>query len=154
MRPFLGRVKTEWFAGFVLPLARMVTEGLRQGRDLVFYDAPALLIFHHSPYADPMDAGIACTYAMLAAESLGLGSTMIGAAPPILQRHAALSRRLGIPDGNKASLVLILGHPDLTFRKAIRRRFARVNVIQAGPQAPGRPPPSRSGPARPAPPGG
>ena len=43
----------------------------RAGKDLLFYDAPAIIIFHRSPYADAVDAAIACTYAMLAAESLG-----------------------------------------------------------------------------------
>ena len=72
MRPFLSRAKYELFTCFVHPLARMYAEGHRQGRDDVFYNAPALLIFHHSPYVVSLDAGIACTYAMLAAESLGL----------------------------------------------------------------------------------
>ena len=70
MRPFLGQAKYEMFAKFVRPLAQIYVEGRREGRDKLFYDAPALLIFHHSPYADALDAGIACTYAMLAAESV------------------------------------------------------------------------------------
>jgi nitroreductase len=79
-----------------------------------------------------LDAGIACTYAMLAAESLGLGSTIIGGAPPILQRNRALCRRLGIPDSNTPSIALILGHPAVRFQKTIRRRFAHLNTIGAG----------------------
>jgi ferredoxin len=129
MRPFVGQAKHDWFASFLLPLARTYVEGRAASRDLLFYDAPALLIFHHSPYADPLDAGIACTYAMLAAESLGLGSTMIGGAPPILQRNKALSRRLAIPAGNTPTIALILGHPAVSFRRAIRRRFAHVSTI-------------------------
>jgi ferredoxin len=124
MRPFLGRAKYDMFAGFVRPLAQMYTEGHREGRDKLFYDAPALLIFHQSPYADELDAAIACTYAMLAAESLGLGSTIIGGAPPILRRNKPLCRRLGVPGDNKPSLAMVLGHPAVAFRKAIRRRFA------------------------------
>ncbi len=83
----------------------------------------ALLIFYHSPYADPADATIACTHAMLAAESLGLGSTIIGGAPPILQRNKALCRSLGVPAGNTPSISLIVGHPAVQFRRAVRRRF-------------------------------
>jgi ferredoxin len=132
MRPFVGQAKYDMFSGFVRPLAQMYVGGHHEGRDKLFYDAPALLIFHHSPYADALDAGIACTYAMLAAESLGLGSTIIGGAPPILQRNGALCRRLGIPDANKPSVALILGHPAVRFRKTIHRRFAHVNTIDAG----------------------
>ena len=131
MRPFIGKVKYEMFSNFVYPLAQIYVNGHREGRDMVFYDAPALLIFHHSPYADPHDAVIACTYAMLAAESLGLGSTIIGGAPPILQRNKSLCRRLDIPDANKPSTVLILGHPAVSFGKTIRRRFSHVSNVTA-----------------------
>jgi len=132
MRPFIGKMKYEIFAGFIHPLAQTYVDEHRKGHDKLFYDAPALLIFHHSPYTDVLDAGIACTYAMLAAESLGLGSTIIGGAPPILQRNRALRRRLGIPDSNTPSVALILGHPAVRFHKTIRRRFAHLSTIDAG----------------------
>jgi len=129
LRPFIGRVKYEFFSGFVRPLAQTYVSERRKGRDKLFYDAPALLIFHHSPYADPQDAVIACTYAMLAAESLGLGTTIIGGAPPILQRNKPLCRRLGIPDANKPAVALIIGHPASGFRRTLRRRFTHVNTL-------------------------
>ncbi len=125
-RPFLpARVHTQLHT-FMLPLARTYVEHHRRGEDVIFYGAPAVLVFHHSPYADPADAAIACTYAMLAAESLGLGTTMIGGAPPLMQRNKDLCRRLGIPAGNKPAIALILGHPAVTYRRAIARRFTGV----------------------------
>ncbi len=120
---FWGKAKRDMFAHFVRPLAETYVKSRQEGQDHLFYDAPAVLIFHHSPYADAADATIACTYAMLAAESLGLGTTMIGGAPPILERNKPLSRSLGIPDGHKPSICLIVGHPATHFRRAIRRRF-------------------------------
>lgn len=123
LRLFVRRETHDQFRYFIRPLAETYVRCRRKGRDVLFYDAPALLIFHHSPYADTVDATIACTYAMLAAESLGLGSTMIGGAPPILQRNQALCRTLGIPKGNKPALALILGYPATHFQRAIRRRF-------------------------------
>ncbi|HLA85171.1 MAG TPA: nitroreductase family protein [Thermoguttaceae bacterium] len=129
MRPMLGRAKYEQFRHFIRPLAQSYVGHWRAGRDVVFYDAPAVILFHHSPYADVPDAMIACTYAMLAAESLGLGTTMIGGAPPIIQRNKALCRRLGVPQGNTPSIALILGHPSVHFRRAIRRRFSSVGVV-------------------------
>jgi nitroreductase/NAD-dependent dihydropyrimidine dehydrogenase PreA subunit len=130
MRPFVGKARYDMFAHFVRPLAEGYVRARREGRDVLFYDAPALLIFHHSPYADPVDAAIAVTYAMLAAESMGLGSTIIGGAPPILQRNQALCRRLGIPPGNTPCTALILGYPATRFRHTIRRRFAQVTATQ------------------------
>jgi len=129
MRPFVGKARYVMFLHFLRPLAETYVRGHREGRDHVFYEAPALLIFHHSPYADISDAMIACTYAMLAAESLGLGSTIIGGAPPIIQRNRALCQRLGVPADSTPSACLILGHPATHFRRTIRRRFTCADAV-------------------------
>jgi nitroreductase/NAD-dependent dihydropyrimidine dehydrogenase PreA subunit len=128
MRPFMKRPAYQQMSGFIVPLAKSYLEGRRQNKDLLFYDAPALLLFHHSPYVDGSEAMIACTYAMLAAESLGLGSTMIGAAAPIIMRNRELCQRLGIPDGNKPAIALVLGYPAVHFRRGITRHFASVST--------------------------
>ncbi|HTX51893.1 MAG TPA: nitroreductase family protein [Candidatus Baltobacteraceae bacterium] len=129
MRPFVRRTTYEQFRSFIRPLAEMYVAGRREGTDLLFYGAPAVLIFHHSPYADTCDAAIACTYAMLAAESLGLGATMIGAAAPILVRNPGLCRKWGVPIGHTPAIALIVGHPAVHFKRAIRRHFARVQTF-------------------------
>lgn len=129
MRPFLGRPGYEQFRDFIIPLGQTYVDHAARGEDKLFYDAPALLLLHRSGYAEQADVMIAGTYAMLAAESLGLGSCIIGGAPPILQRNAALSRRFGIPAGNRAELALILGYPDEHYRRAIQREFTSVEVI-------------------------
>ncbi len=123
MRPVLGEEKHDQYRNFIHPLARSYVEAHRAGKDKLFYSAPAVLIFYHSPYADAADAAIACTYAMLAAESLGLGNTIIGGAPPVLQRNKSLCQRLGIPAGCAPSFALIVGHPATHFRHAVRRHF-------------------------------
>ena len=128
MRPIMGRAKFEQFRDFVRPLAETYVENRREGRDVLFYNAPAVMIFHHSPYADTADAMIACTYAMVAAESLGLGTTMIGGAAPIMARNKTLCRELGMPEGNTPSIALIVGHPSVRFRRTITRRFSSVVV--------------------------
>ncbi len=129
MRPFVGRATYDQFRHFIQPLAQSYVNGRNEGRDILFYDAPAVLIFHHSPYAEAIDAAIACTYAMLAAESFGLGNTIIGGAPPILQRNRPLCDDLGIPRGNTPSLALIVGYPTTHFKRAVVRRFTTVNCI-------------------------
>ena len=123
MRPFLRRATYDQFRHFILPLSQTYIRLHRAGRDALFYEAPAVLLFHHSPYADAAEAFIACTYAMLAAESLGLGSTMIGAAAPVLRQDRTRCRRLGIPDGNKPAVALIVGYPATHFRRTLQRTF-------------------------------
>jgi len=128
MRPFMRRETYTKFRYFILPLAEQYVNAHRNGNDRLFYNAPAVMIFSHSAYAEAVDAAIACTYAMLAAESFGLGSTMIGGAPPILQRNKPLCRSLGIPDGHTPFLALIIGHPDVDFKRAVRRRFSFADI--------------------------
>lgn len=130
LRPVMKRSTHDQFTGFLLPLAQAYVRSRDQGRDLLFYDAPALLLFHHSPLVDSGETMIACTHAMLAAESLGLGTTIIGAAAPILHRKPELCRRLGIPPGNKPAIVLIIGYPAVRFRRGVRRRFSSVSTIK------------------------
>ncbi len=124
MRPFMGQARYEQFSDFIVPLAHKYVDAWEDGRDAVFWGAPAVLLFHYSAYAGEPDAVIACTYAMLAAESLGLGSCVIGGAPPILQRNKALCARLGIPPGNQPALALVLGTSTVPFRRGIVRRFS------------------------------
>lgn len=124
MRPFMGQARYDQFSDFIVPLAHKYIEAWDEGRDAVFWGAPAVLIFHYSAYADEPDAVIASTYAMLAAESLGLGNCVIGGAPPILQRNKAICARLGIPPGNKLALALVLGTSTVPFRRGIVRRFS------------------------------
>lgn len=123
MRPIMRRPTYEMFKFFIRPLAEMLIADRRQGRDTLFWDAPAVLIFYHSPYADKVDAMIPCTYAMLAAEALGLGTTMIGSAAPVLQRNKRLLAGLGIPDGHTPAMAMIVGHPATHFKRGIKRRF-------------------------------
>jgi nitroreductase/NAD-dependent dihydropyrimidine dehydrogenase PreA subunit len=124
MRPFMGQARFDQFSDFIVPLAHNYIESWDEGRDTVFWGAPAVLIFHYSAYAGEPDAVIACTYAMLAAESLGLGSCVIGGAPPVLQRNKALCAKLGIPQGNKLALALVLGSSAVPFKRGIVRRFS------------------------------
>jgi len=126
LRLLMKRSAAQWFESFIIPLGRELVAGRRAGRDLVLYDAPAALMFHVSPYADGADAFIACTYAMLAAESLGLGTTMIGCVAPMVSRSKPLMRKYGLPAGHTPKLVLIMGYPAIGFHRAIRRPFHSV----------------------------
>jgi len=129
MRPFMRKQTHAQFRDFIVPLARSYVDAHREGHDKLFWEAPAVMIFHHSPYAEAVDTAIACTYAMLAAESLGLGTTIIGGAPPILQRNKSLCDQLGIPKGHTPSFALIVGHPATHFRRGVRRHFVHVGDI-------------------------
>jgi len=93
--------------------------------------APALLLFHGDRRAISYeeDAHVVCSHAMLAAVSLGLGATIMGLVPPIVDRSKTLRKRYGIPKENKVMTSLILGHPKYKYRQSIRRDLASVRYV-------------------------
>ena len=129
-RLFMKKSVWQKFQSFILPLGRILVDGKKRGTDYVFYNAPVALMFHTTPYADDgADAFIACTYAMLAAESLGLGTCMIGCSAPVVGRRRELLKKYGLPEGNSPKIVLIMGYHDSLHRKAIRRSFQSLNYF-------------------------
>lgn len=126
MRPFFKKGEIEAFKDFILPATKLMIDARSGGTDYLFYHAPVVLLFHQSPYADPVDGHIACTYAMIAAESLGLGTCMIGTVAFALDREKKLKEKWGIPADNKVALAMILGYPAYTYKRGLRRTFANV----------------------------
>jgi ferredoxin len=125
MRPVLGKENYMAMRDFVKPLLRTLVKKRSEGVDWLAYDAPAALLFHHGPMADAADCTIAATYAMLAAESLGLGSCMLGTTVG-LNNSKPFKAKYGIPLKNKIGLALVLGYPATKFRNGVRRRLASV----------------------------
>jgi len=127
MRPLWGKANAEMFADFIRPLFKVYIGKMREGINLVNYDAPVAMYFYGSPYADPADPIIAATYAMMAAESLGLGSCMLGAIHPLIQngKKAQQFREAhGIKYRSREGIFVIFGHPAVHYRKGIKRTFA------------------------------
>jgi len=88
------------------------------------------MYFYGSPYTDPADPIIAATYAMIAAESLGLGTCMLGAVHPLIQNGKKAQKfreKYGIKYTSREGLIVIFGYPAVQFRKGIKRTFACVN---------------------------
>lgn len=121
LRPFLKSTTYQQMISFILPLARSAAMGLKSGEDHLLYEAPCALMFHSSAYASAEDTCIACTYAMLEAEAMGLGSCMIGSVPPVLARNKPAMKRFGIPEGQIPRVALILGHPRAHFLRTVKR---------------------------------
>jgi nitroreductase/Pyruvate/2-oxoacid:ferredoxin oxidoreductase delta subunit len=127
MRLFMKKADVEMMRDFVLPITKLMMDARKEGADYLFYHAPCVLLFHASPYADPVDGSIACTYAMLAAASLGLGTCIIGTVAYALERDQVLKEKWGIPPENKVAITMILGHPAFPYARGIRRSFASVS---------------------------
>ncbi len=129
MRPFWSKTNNELFSRFVRPLFDIYIGSMKKGHDEVMYDAPLAIYFYGSPYADPADPLIAATYAMLAGESLGLGTCMLGAIHPMIQngkKAKEFREKHGIKYPSREGIFVIFGYPKYKFRKGIGRTFASV----------------------------
>jgi len=113
----------------VIEIARRNNEAYRtDGSDRYMYHAPVLMLFHASRWAMSYEesAHLVCHHAMLAALALGLGSTIIGLVPPVVDRSKALRRRYEIPEDHRVLTSLILGYPKFRYRRGITRELAGV----------------------------
>jgi nitroreductase/NAD-dependent dihydropyrimidine dehydrogenase PreA subunit len=132
MKPFYDKKTMDLFKKFMRPLFDTYIGSMKKGENLVTYDAPVAIYFYGSPFCDPADPLIAATYAMVAAESLGLGSCMLGAIHPFLQSGFGVSsfrKKYNIRYKSREGLVLIFGYPAVKYHKGIQRSFANVDFM-------------------------
>jgi nitroreductase len=130
MRPFWGKEQIDMFRDFLRPLIYAYTDEMKKGNNYVNYDAPVAMYFYGSPYTDPADPIVVATYAMIAAESLGLGTCMLGAIHPFIQsgkKAKQFRENYGIRFKSSEGLVVIMGYPRFKFQKGINRTFASVD---------------------------
>ena len=131
MRPFRSKATHTMFKDFIRPLFDAYIESMEKGVDLVSYDAPMAIYFYGSPYTDPADPIIAATYATIAAESLGLGSCMIGGIHPCIQNGKSgkvFREKYGIKFACNSGIYMVFGYPRVHYRKGIKRTLASDEV--------------------------
>jgi ferredoxin/nitroreductase len=126
LRPLLGAETFRLFDQFVRPADELIRRKATEGEDWLLYGSPLAMLFHVSPCADPADPLIPATLAMVAGESLGLGTCLIGSVAPLL-RSKALRKRYGIPPDNRIGIMVIFGYPAVRRRHRIRRTFGKVH---------------------------
>jgi len=101
----------------------------KNGVDPFFYNAPHILIFHSDNNWDATNATIAITYAMLCAQTLGLGSCWIGGIQRFLIKNKEIQKKVfGIDD--KIFGIMILGYPAVRYYRAPPRPPLEINVVE------------------------
>jgi ferredoxin len=126
-RLLMGKEAYEFFKSFAAPLFDFLINRKEKEEDWLLYGAPLAIYFSGSPFADPADTAIAATYAMLAAESLGLGSCMIGSIAPLLRYAPKLKQKYALPPKSREGMMVIFGYPKYKFRRSLRRTFREVD---------------------------
>jgi ferredoxin/nitroreductase len=127
MRPLLGKEFSESARTFFAPAIDLFIKEKEKGQDYLLYDAPLAMYFHVSAYADPADPIVAATYAMITAETLGLGSCMIGTVAYGFKYSRKLKKKYGIPIKNQQGIMVIMGYPAVKYRRGIKRSLAKVS---------------------------
>jgi len=125
-----GKESYQLIKSFAQPLVKFFADTKEKDENYLLYDAPLAMYFLASPYSDPADPYIPATYAMLAAESLGLGTCMIGSIHPTIQYGAKkLKQKWNIPAKSPSGIVVIFGYPKYKFKSGIKRSFAKVTYF-------------------------
>lgn len=127
-RPFIGKDNYDSLKTFASIALDTFIKKQDEGMNWLTYSAPLAMLFHASPYADPADPYIAATYAMMAGQSLGLGTCMLGT-PNLLLNYFGkkLKAKYGIPVKNRNGIMVIFGYSNMNYSFAIKRRFAKIN---------------------------
>jgi len=106
-----------------------VVERLEAGEDVILFDAPVTIVLS-APEGLGMSAHD-CSYAMmngvLMAESLGLGTCIMGFFMEAARRDGEMRRLMHLPDYEQVYGAFTLGHPRYRMRRQIERRRFRVN---------------------------
>ena len=117
-----------------LPAGKVYCDYADKGRNVITFDAPTIIMFYGEKLGVCINENcwLSCSYATIAAHSLGLGGTLSGMIPPILNMNKKLKQQLGIPKNDDVFACLMLGYPSkrIRFKRKIPRDFKSVNILR------------------------
>ncbi len=109
----------------------LIAQNMAKGRDLVLFDAPALVLFHADRkirFAEA-NANLALANATFVAGALGLGSFYTGYVVLAANRGKTIAELVGLPKSHQIYGGLALGYPEIRFSRWIDRNPAEVRWI-------------------------
>lgn len=107
-------------------------DALINGNDVVFRNAPHMVVVS-APLSAPcvnVDPIIALSYFELYAQSMGIATLWCGFAQACLQIFPELCRELKIPDGYKASYVMMFGPADVKYARTTQPEPFEISVTE------------------------
>ena len=115
-----------------LPFYKSLVADYEAGKDTFFYHAPILIIIHADLTATSTpieDATLAAYQIMLTAQSLKLGTCIIGNLYEFANESQSIRELLCIPPENNILMSLTLGYPAVRFRRLVDRKKPKINWI-------------------------
>ncbi|MCL2155380.1 MAG: nitroreductase family protein [Leptospirales bacterium] len=122
---FMGRTLINYYNGHYNTVDRAIKQS-EAGIDLLFHGAPCLIIVHGSVNGStPIeDAAYASYNICMLARFLNLGTCLIGFAVEALNRSSDLKAKLNIDKKDRIHSVIIIGRPDIEFKKhSLRKKY-------------------------------
>jgi nitroreductase len=129
MKIFMGNGQYKVMKDFALPLCNFIVQEREKSNDMLFYNAPIVMVFYGTELSDAEDMIIAATNATIAAESLNLGTCFIGTVGYMLNNSQNLKKKYGILKGEKVGTAFVLGIPDEKYLRTFQRNFKEVKII-------------------------
>ncbi len=107
---------------------QMLVQARDAGFDPIFYEAPAVAIFHSTMQSvTPKDnCVIASTTMGLLARTMGLETTYIALFEMASKGYKPLRDELRLPEGHQVLSVLVMGYPKIKFLRAVDRKAIKT----------------------------
>ncbi|MBI4595039.1 MAG: nitroreductase family protein [Candidatus Tectomicrobia bacterium] len=102
-----------------------------QKRDVILHNAPVFIVLHGEPSGVTAkdNADLMAMNMMLMAESMGLGTCLIGIVTAATVEDGALRKLMGVPEGHQVFTDFVLGYPSAKYSKAPGRNPMKVTWI-------------------------
>jgi nitroreductase/NAD-dependent dihydropyrimidine dehydrogenase PreA subunit len=127
----MGELLASRMKDLYLPGMDIITERIKEGKDPVFFNAPALIIV----YAEKIDdtASFGCAAALyncsLMAHTLGIGCCFNGFLQTVINYDKKVKKIMGIPKYCKCWGAMTLGYQNVKFNKLTRRKPVDVTWV-------------------------
>lgn len=109
----------------------LIAENMRDGKDMVLFNAPILILFHAERrirFAEA-NANLALQNATFVAASLGLGGFYTGYVVIACSRGRAIPELIGLPGKHRVYGGLALGYPEIEFPLWVERNPPKIRWI-------------------------
>ncbi|MCP4674681.1 MAG: 4Fe-4S dicluster domain-containing protein [Deltaproteobacteria bacterium] len=133
MKRKAGERKVHMLENFVMPAMKWYIKWFEEERrDELRRDCQVVMLFHCDTLEPSGDEAcmLAAFHAVLAAETLGVGTCINGLFPPFINRTKEIRQTIGLPDNHEVYAALTLGYPKYKFKKTIPRKLGQVRFIE------------------------
>jgi nitroreductase len=108
-----------------------IFDQLKNGKDPVFYQAPAVILIH-SPAVMPTpkeDCVLSAYNMVLMAESLGLGTCIVTLAQNAINDSKRCKKILGLKKQDVVHAVVVLGYPEEKYLRPIPKKTKEASLL-------------------------